>query len=369
MIDVSIIVTVFDGEKYLRECIESLVNQTFKNIELIFVDDGSNDNSLNILETFAEKDERIVILHQENQGAASARNNGMKVARGKYIIFLDCDDIFEITMIEKMVDACTLNDLDVVVCRSDKFVDDIDKRIECEWTIRDKLLPSKTVFAANEVQKDFFMCFVWWAWDKLYKKSFVDEVGLEFQNLRTTNDLFFSVCTMMKANRISFIDNVLVHHRVGSLASLSVTREKSWDCFYKALLKVREFMKNNALYDKREQDFINYSLHFSLWHLETLKGPSYYFLYSALRDEWFENLGISSKPEEYFYNKHLLKIRNYIIENDITNHSNKNLLFGHGKNKECYDSKLLNIYMRVKLYYQGYGLISTLKKIFEKLFC
>lgn len=373
MHNVSVIITVFNGEKYLRACVDSLINQSLRNIELIFVDDGSTDNSVAILKNYAEKDNRIRILQQVNKGAGPARNNGMKHASGEYIIFLDCDDVFEFKMLEKMYFACIKDDLDVVVCRSDKFSHNPKKRIDCPWTIKKDLLPKKTVFTSKDVERNFFMVFVWWAWDKLYKKSFVDKLNIEFQSLRTTNDLFFSVCTVMMAERISYINDVLVHHRVGNQSSLSVTREKSWHCFYEALVSVRSFMKNNGLYERFEQDYINYCLHFSMWHLETLHGYSYCLLYNALRNEWFNDLGINAKAESYFYDEHLYTMKNYIMDTDIEHHLSTKVfelekkLFDSTNNISVYNSKIFNMYMRVKLYYKGHGLKNTIKKIIEKL--
>lgn len=353
MVKVSIVVTVYNSEKYLKECLESLVNQSLKEIEIICVDDGSTDDSLKILKEYAQIDKRVIVLQQVNQGAGVARNTGMGVAKGQYIIFLDSDDIFEHTMMEKMYLSCLKDDLDVVVCRSDKFDNRTNRKIDCDYTIKNYLLPEKQIFSSRDIEKDFFMCFVWWAWDKLYKKSFIDSIELQFQNLRTTNDLYFAVCSVLMAERISYINDVLAHHRVGNSSSLSVTREKSWDCFYKALIEVRSFMIKNDLYERFERDYINYCLHFSLWHLETMQGYSYCLLYNALRKEWLDDLGINAKEKDYFYDKNLYKMKAYIMANDIEQH---------------FSQKVLNAYLRVKLYYKGYGLKNTVKKICEKIF-
>ena len=89
---ISVIIPVYNVEKYLRECLDSLLNQTFKDIEIICVNDGSTDGSLNILNEYASKDSRFIIINQNNQGLSAARNNGLNVAKGDYVAFLDSDD-------------------------------------------------------------------------------------------------------------------------------------------------------------------------------------------------------------------------------------------------------------------------------------
>lgn len=370
---VSVVVTVYNGEDYLEECLDSIINQTLKEIEIICVDDGSRDNSLNILERYSEYDNRVIVLQQENQGAGPARNFGMSIAKGEYIIFLDCDDVFELTMMEKMYLECQKYDLDLVVCRSNQFKSNDTKVIDSTWTIKTKLLPQKKVFSAQEIEKDFFMVFVWWAWDKLYKKSFIDELGLRFQSLRTTNDLYFSVCTTMMAKRISYIEDVLVHHRTGGASSLSVTRERSWDCFYYALIEMRKFMEEKGLYKRFEQDYVNYCLHFSMWHLNTVHGYSYCLLYNALRTGWFNEWGINSKNEEYFYDKNLFKRKEYIMATDVEHHLCNRILeleklLENKKQSRSVDSFSNESNLeKVKRYYKHHGLKDTIRKIIEKI--
>ena len=113
--EISIIVPIYNAEKFLPEAIESLINQTFKDIEIILVNDGSPDGSQKICEKYAEKDERIIVVNKENGGLADARNAGMKVATGKYIMFLDADDMFEPDSCENMYKVIEKNNADYVI--------------------------------------------------------------------------------------------------------------------------------------------------------------------------------------------------------------------------------------------------------------
>lgn len=368
---VSVVMPVYNGEKFLRPCLDSVVGQTLRDIEIICVDDGSTDSAPSILQEYASRDARVKIIHQKNSGAGAARNNGMSIATGDFLSFLDSDDVFEATMLEKLYAKASSLDLDVTVCRCERFATDSGKKTKYPWSIRENLLPGKEVFAADEIKKNFFMAFIWWPWDKLYKKSYVQKLGITFQNLRTTNDLFFVASAMLNAKKIGIVNEVLVHQRVGSKSSLSVTREKSWDCFHTALIELRSYMREHGLYKRFEQDFINYALHFSFWHLETLQGKPYGLLYNKLRDEWFAEFGILDKQESYFYDPKLYKMMRYVITTDLTEHlghrTGKLEQMFSGKKELSSAHKLSNMYMRVKLYYKGYGLIATIRKIWEKI--
>jgi glycosyltransferase involved in cell wall biosynthesis len=140
---VSVIMPVYNVENYLRQCLDSVINQTLRDIEIICIDDQSTDGSLGILKDYAAIDPRIRIITQKNAGAGAARNTGLKVAKGEYLSFLDSDDFFELDMLEKAYHACSTNNLDFVVFRSDKFDNDSKTYIPLYYSIRKDLLPDK----------------------------------------------------------------------------------------------------------------------------------------------------------------------------------------------------------------------------------
>lgn len=146
-----------------------------------------------------------------------------------------------------------------------------------------------------------------WAWDKLYKKSFVLNNNLEFQDQRTTNDMYFVFASLLKASRITILDELVYYHRRNDPNSLSNTRELSWKCFYNALIKVRNELKQMQIYDEYEQDFINYALHSCLWNFNTLHEPTAEKLFHKLRNEWFASLDIPGHDANYFTNKNEYK--------------------------------------------------------------
>jgi glycosyltransferase involved in cell wall biosynthesis len=302
---VSIVMPVYDSEDFLADSIESLLGQTLTDFELICVNDGSTDSSLPILESYAAKDSRIRIITRENAGAGAARNNGLQYATGTYLSILDADDFYEPTMLECSYNAALTYGADIVTFGCDFYDNNTGAYSPCTYSIHKNLLPKQRPFAGTDVEKDIFKLYVGWAWDKLFKRSFVEENQLQFQEQRTTNDMLFVFSAVVKAQRmITLEEDVLVHHRKQTGVGLSVTRERSWMCFYNALLALRQQLIDWNLYDRFEKDFVNYSVHFSLWNLNTLAEPTHTLLYNKLRNEWFKKLGVVGHTAGYFYNKY-----------------------------------------------------------------
>ena len=123
MNEISIIVPVYNVAEYLSECLESLINQSFTNTEIICINDGSTDDSLKILEKYSKSDDRIMIISQENRGLGSSRNVGLKNASGKYVFFMDSDDFLELDALELLYNNITSNDSDVVFYGAYKYID------------------------------------------------------------------------------------------------------------------------------------------------------------------------------------------------------------------------------------------------------
>ena len=300
---VSVIIPVYNVEQYLRQCLDSVVNQTLKDIEIICVNDSSTDNSLAILNEYAARDSRIKVITQPNGGAGAARNNGLSASTGKYLSFLDSDDFFEPDMLELAYEKAEEDKADFVVFQSDQYYTDDDKFVQVAWTLREKEIPPYTPFSHRQMTDNIFKVFVGWAWDKLYNREFVEQNHLLFQEQRTSNDMLFVFSAVAIAKRITVVKKVLAHQRRDAKDSLSKTRENSWYCFYDALLALRERLKSEGLYRELEEDYINYALHFSLWNINTLAEPTKTKLITKMKSEWFEELGIKGKSEEYFYNK------------------------------------------------------------------
>ena len=150
---VSVIIPVYNTEVYLRECLDSVVNQTLREIEIICIDDGSTDSSLSILKEYAQKDSRIRVLQQENLHSGVARNAGIAIARGKYLVFLDSDDFFETSMLERMCNQAENDESDIVICSNSVYDDRLKRHIR-ETKLADKYLkisPFQPIDVANKL--------------------------------------------------------------------------------------------------------------------------------------------------------------------------------------------------------------------------
>ncbi|NBH82433.1 glycosyltransferase [bacterium C-53] len=303
MIKVSVVMPVYNAEKYLEQTLDCLVNQTMKEMEIICVDDGSTDQSCNILKKYAQIDSRITIYYQKNSGAGIARNLGIQHATGEYLSILDSDDVFELDMLESAYRKAKIDEVDICVFKMDMFAEEVEKRYPWHLSILKSQLPDFEPFTYKDISENIFRVFVGWTWDKLFRRQFVIENKLFFQDLRTTNDMFFTYTALVRASKICILNKTLVHQRINLKNSLSATREKSWNCFYIALLSLREELKKIGIYKQVERSYINYALHFSIWHLDTLTMPAFQTLYDKLKNEYFSELGISSKNKEYFWDK------------------------------------------------------------------
>ena len=365
---ISIIIPVYNTEKYLEECLNGLIYQSFKNFEIICVNDGSTDNSYKILKSFEKIDERIYIFSQINKGPGIARNIGIKESKGEYLLFLDSDDVFINTMIEDMYVNIKNNDSDIVVCNSNNFVKNGNEKIfyKANYVFLDDKIMNKT-FQSMDVKKDFFNLFIWWPWDKLFNKKFIKNLGIEYQNLKSSEDLFFIASAVISAKKIFFLNKILINHRIGLITSVSNNREKSWDNFYYALKKLKKFIKEKGLYKRFKRDFINYVASFSLWNLETIYGNSFCFLYSKLREHWLNEFGVSKYNKRYFYNLQIYRKIKYILKSDLKQdeyeEKENNKIFDKIKMKKIYCRKIIIPFFNIKNKFK----LKTLYYIFKLL--
>ena len=240
---VSVIVPVFNTEKYLRDCVDSLLAQTFRDVEFIFVDDGSTDGSAGILEEYRQKDDRIRVLRQKNQYAGVARNNGMKIATGKYIIFLDADDFFAPTLLEESFRCAEKNNAEIVVF-SFQHYDNLTGQLT---SFRKQSFPD-TVFDVNQCDRTFFSDFYPGPCNKLYLRKFIEDTGILFQPVRKSEDTFFVMTTACCADRIVFLDKPLFFYRVNNSASSQGNVNVGRDAFLLARICVKAELQNRGLF-------------------------------------------------------------------------------------------------------------------------
>lgn len=241
---VSIIIPVYNAEKYLHVCMDSVLQQTLTDIQVICIDDGSTDNSLAILEEYAGNDERITVLKGMHKGAAAARNLGMEYVCGQYVCFLDSDDCFEQDMIEELYYSAQKYEADIAVCEYDTNMDGSTDEF---MSAVGKLYMGKyaeKVFKLEDLPLDGFFTWNIAPWTKLYHFDFLKASQLQFQQIRSANDLYFSFMSMVFANRIIHTSSykALVHYRTNRKEQISGSRMvmdvfKAWKKVYEQISK------------------------------------------------------------------------------------------------------------------------------------
>ena len=300
---VSIIIPVYNTEKYLKECLDSIIAQSFKNFEIICVNDGSTDNSLAILEEYQKQHSNLKIITQKNGGAGKARNTGLEAAKGKYICFWDSDDIFEPKAIETLYNQAEKTEADITICRSQMFNTETKQIIPMPLVIREDLLNGKNIFSRNTIPEKIFQISVGWAWDKLFKTEFIKKYNLNFPPLKSSEDSAFTLSAIMLATKISYTNDILINYRVNNPKSISRNRDKSANDFYKALKIIQERAQTYNIYEQIKQSFVNYVLHFSLWQIKSIPNKKIQkHLKKECKIKYFKEFDVHGHSKSYFYN-------------------------------------------------------------------
>ena len=231
---------MYNSSKYLNESLGSIKKQSYKNYEVIIVDDGSTDNSVEVAERIIKKDIRFKIIKQKNSFAGVARNNGLKYVKGKYVIFLDADDIFDKKMLHNLVLESLNHDVDIIVFGYYSFS---IKYINHKYNIK----YAGQELSPLEIKKDLFCIDSGIPWNKFYKVDFIKNVGLKFQAIPNTNDVFFTKLSFACASKIYFSKKNLVYYRSGNPTSLQGSRLRYPSAFYTAYSGLIDALRNRNL--------------------------------------------------------------------------------------------------------------------------
>lgn len=223
---ISVVMPVYNVERYLDETLKSLKDQTFKDFEIICVDDSSTDRSLAILKKYAQKDKRFVILSQKNAGAGAARNYGFSKAKGEYVIFLDSDDLFSPNLLEKLYLAASENQADIATCNFSRFEEN-GKEIYRTGIHTDWIPKGTTVFNYKDCPSHILSVVNPTPWNKLYRSEFIRKNSLRYEEISSSNDITFAAVSVATAERVTFITDSLVRYRVGHADTISSTKTKN----------------------------------------------------------------------------------------------------------------------------------------------
>ena len=244
MTKLSIIVPVYNVEKYLPKCLESLIKQTLKDIEIICVNDGSMDNSLAILKEFASKDSRIKIIDNQHQGVAKTRNTGIEQSTGEYIGFVDSDDYIDLDFFEKLYNSATKSNSDIAIAsilKHKNFFNIYNAKYtkeETAITIQDKI-------KLCEDKKHFFF----YAWNKIYHSGFIKENNIKFSEGQIYEDVMFAIKALYYSNKIISVYGTKYHyieHENSLTKYKDKTGEKEHDLI-KAYSELQEFCNSKNI--------------------------------------------------------------------------------------------------------------------------
>lgn len=265
----SIIIPVYNVKEYLEECLESIVNQSFKDFEVICVNDGSTDNSLEILQKYAEKDERFKVLNQENQGQGVARNNALKIANGEYILFVDPDDFVEFDMLEVLKERLDVQNIDVAFfdyqifgentkTKIVRFMDEMKNNLNLN-------IDDNFVFNWQELVKNNFSSIPMMVWNRVYSNKFIQDNNIRFAPNKHAEDHIFSISATLLADKISYIKKTLYHYRNRPGSAVNKVSEEIF-CVFENIKILENFLKQNGLFEEYENNYRSYVVDILAWH-------------------------------------------------------------------------------------------------------
>lgn len=356
MYDISIIIPVYNKEEYLSECLESILEQTYKNFEVICIDDCSNDGSRKVLDKYAVRDSRIkVIKNNENLGAGASRNIGIDCAVGEYLLILDADDIFDKELVRLAYTRCKEGNLDILLYDY-RRMDNITKQkreFSVPLPIQRKI--SNRVFSSEDIEDFSFQMCLAASWVKMYRKGFIFESGIQFQNLSSSNDGFFGRSIWLSGGRFFYLGKSLATYRTNTKNQISKINEHSIFNFISAVKKIKSRLEEQKVFEKNKKSFCSYVLGVVLGYL---MGMDRNLEVSAYSDAVTELCCVLNQDIEFLNNYQTYMFEDCISQTDIKKYlsefSEYRYLFRYENGKICQLIKYLkNSGKKIVLW--GYG--------------
>lgn len=328
---VSVIVPIYNAEKHLKKCIDSLVFQTYKNLEIVLINDGSSDKSGQICDEYAISFENIKVIHQKNQGPSITRNNGILSSTGYYIMFVDADDYIDREMVERLLYEAQNKSSDLVICG---FVQNIYKNKR----IHNKIIKNNDFFMANKneifnfSEKLFVDVNFNSVWAKLYRKSIMIENSIFFSNdMNMAEDTYFNTNYIKVANRISILSDCLYYYnRYDGETLINRYHPDKYEILNKAFENILEYYKMNEKCCCPEKIFYIYNL--------KLKDIN-----SSFMELYHPNCKLDNRSKHEFVKK-LINDNNTYIQNCIAKNFTQKILLCLYKTKKI---KLILLFSKI----------------------
>lgn len=305
---ISVIVPIYKVEPYLRRCLDSIVNQTYTNLEIILVDDGSPDSCPAICDEYAAKDNRIVVIHKENGGLSDARNAGLDICKGEYISFVDSDDWVDEEYVNSFVEI-TKKEEDYDIIAANHFVCTREKIVPSCFSRDQKISHKKNILTAYCQLETIPIC----AWNKLYNTYFLKKNRLLFREKLLFEDQLYGLQCSTKANKVRLIPQVHYYYNVRQdsiMNSAKISMEKrifSWSIILQESIKI---LNNNETPIQNKNSFILHKIEEAL--STSIKSFSEFrYAYHKIKESLHE------KPLHYWEitSKKLKKIFFFILQN------------------------------------------------------
>ena len=307
---ISVIIPIHNADKYLEQCLDSILSQTEMDIEVICVNDSSTDNSQAILDRYAQSDSRTTVLYASCHCAGAARNIGMSHATGDYLSFLDADDFFEPNMLQETADAMDETNSDVAIYGSWIYDTVRGSNRQAKWNLRTDLIPDTRVFSWQDMSDYILNAFSNNPWNKMFRTQFIRDSKISYQEISRANDLYFTCVALIKAEKITVIDKPYVHYRIDSMGSLQSTKDQDPACFIKAYDELGAFLATQNLENELKRSFLNHLLDGVIHNVNSVRSLDSISVIRKTISEFLEpRYQLLSQPEDFFYD--YIKISEY----------------------------------------------------------
>ncbi len=258
-VKVSVIIPIYNAEKYLSQCLESVLEQTLEEIEVICINDCSTDGSLDIIYAYAQKDERILIVQNDcNQGAGPSRNIGIRKATGDYFVLFDADDFFDKDLLKRAYEYAKENKLQLTFYKHIIYDTITGKIYESnplpEWFERNY---RNRFFSWNDVQRFAYQTIFCVPWNRMYEREFVIKSGVKFPNLSNSEDLYFGNLILAKASRMGVLttDSPMIYYRINVDDQISMHVGEAPLCMLESLVMLQKGLMEMGIYNECRKSF------------------------------------------------------------------------------------------------------------------
>lgn len=316
-VKISVIMPVYNASPYLRQALDSIISQTFKEIEIICVDDGSTDDSLSILYEYQRTDPRIAVIRhtEKTEGAAAARNIGIEKAKGEFLSILDADDYFEPNMLEEAFYTASNEDVDIVLYDGWVYDEKNQTDVRAGFILQHRYLPKQNVFSPEENADNLFVMAIGAAWGGLYRRSFILKNGIKFQSVHHADDLGFVFLAFACAERIAVINKKFVHYRKNTGVSQSDKISLHPESMYLSMELLKKELEQRDKYTSFRYGFAAEVILYSMFYLNEMRDwDAFEDLYNALKERYYQELGVYDLTMDHCANRYWINVRDFIKE-------------------------------------------------------